>query len=86
MDEAYRVLPQSSILISTGVFLSTYRQLILTLVRDFLRGEVVLYADYAAFDGDMDKIILDKRVRYQGKRYIINDGDIIEFKSRTSEA
>jgi len=47
--------------------------------RQLIRGDVISYEDFVKFEGDLVKIVLEMKVRNPGKKYIVNDGDIIEF-------
>jgi ribosome-binding ATPase YchF (GTP1/OBG family) len=55
----------------------SYRNL-LTL-RHFLRGEVIPFADYQRYGGDRLKLMMDAKLKSETKKYIVNEGDIIEF-------
>ncbi|MBI3443227.1 redox-regulated ATPase YchF [Candidatus Woesebacteria bacterium] len=48
-------------------------------VKNFIKADVVDYEDFVGFGGW--KLCRDKgKVRSEGKDYIVNDGDVIEFK------
>lgn len=50
------------------------------IARGFIRAEVVSFEDFAAFDGDMNKIKEAGKFRLEGKEYIIRDGDIVTIR------
>lgn len=47
--------------------------------RKFIRMEVIPFFEYKAFDGDQLKLRMEGKVRQEGRKYIVNDGDIVEF-------
>ncbi|HEY3375274.1 MAG TPA: redox-regulated ATPase YchF [Candidatus Aquicultor sp.] len=47
--------------------------------RGFIRAEVVAFADFAAY-GSMIKAKEAGKVRLEGKQYVVQDGDIINFR------
>jgi len=47
--------------------------------RGFIRAEVVSFADFSAFGG-MTKAKEAGKVRLEGKQYVVEDGDIINFR------
>eukprot|EP01032_Pedospumella_encystans_P009083 gene9083-10725_t len=49
------------------------------IARNFLRGEVIAFADYERYKGDKLKLLMDGKLKSETKKYIVNDGDIIEF-------
>jgi ribosome-binding ATPase YchF (GTP1/OBG family) len=49
------------------------------IMRNFIRGDVVSYADFRRYNGDKLKLMIDGRLKAETKKYIVNDGDIIEF-------
>jgi GTP-binding protein YchF len=52
--------------------------------RGFIRAEVVSYADLMANGGSMKLAREHGKVRLEGKDYIVQDGDIIEFRFNVS--
>lgn len=52
--------------------------------RGFIRAEVVSYADLMANEGSMKLARDHGKVRLEGKDYIVQDGDIIEFRFNVS--
>lgn len=52
--------------------------------RGFIRAEVVTYDDLMANDGSMKVAREHGKVRLEGKDYIVQDGDIIEFRFNVS--
>ena len=40
---------------------------------------MITFKDYFEYKGDKVNLILDKKVKSESKKYIVNDGDIIEF-------
>ena len=47
--------------------------------KGFIRAEVIAYADFMEF-GDFKKVKDAGKARLEGKEYIVQDGDIIEFR------
>jgi hypothetical protein len=52
--------------------------------RGFIRAEVVAYDDLMANGGSMKQAREHGKVRLEGKDYIVQDGDIIEFRFNVS--
>jgi GTP-binding protein YchF len=52
--------------------------------RGFIRAEVVRYDDLMANDGSMKVAREHGKVRLEGKDYVVQDGDIIEFRFNVS--
>jgi hypothetical protein len=50
------------------------------IARGFIAAEVVAYADWEAAGGDMKAVKAKARLRQEGKGYVVQDGDIINFK------
>lgn len=48
--------------------------------RGFIRAEVLAYADFVACGGDVGKAKEKGLFRLEGKGYVVNDGDIINFR------
>eukprot|EP01035_Chromulina_nebulosa_P016883 gene16883-22371_t len=57
----------------------------INMARKFIRAEVISYRDFKKFNGDRDKLLTEKLIKVQGKKYIVNDGDIIEFKYKLTK-
>jgi ribosome-binding ATPase YchF (GTP1/OBG family) len=49
------------------------------IARNFIRGEVMIYDELRDLNGDKVKLMMTGGVKAQAKKYIVNDGDIIEF-------
>ena len=47
--------------------------------RNFLRGEVVSFNDFHFHGGDRLKVMMEGKLKAETKKYVVNDGDIIEF-------
>ena len=47
--------------------------------RQFLRGEVIAFTDFQRYGGDKLKLLMDAKLKTETKKYIVNDGDIIEY-------
>ena len=47
--------------------------------RGFIRAQVISYADLAAQDFDYAAVKAKGQQRTEGKEYVVQDGDIIEF-------
>lgn len=47
--------------------------------RNLIRGDVVAFDDFYRYKADKLKLLMDAKLRGEGKRYILNDGDILEF-------
>ncbi len=37
------------------------------------------FADYERYKGDKLKLLMDGKLKSETKKYVVNDGDIIEF-------
>ncbi|KXA19109.1 GTP-binding protein YchF [Gardnerella vaginalis] len=48
--------------------------------RGFIKAEIVSYDDFVAADGSMAKIKEEGKLRLEGRDYVMQDGDIVEFK------
>ena len=53
--------------------------------RGFIKAEVVSYDDFVAASGSIAKIKEEGRLRLEGKDYVMQDGDIVEFKFNVSK-
>lgn len=40
---------------------------------------MVAFDDYQKFEGDFLKLQMESKLRNEGRKYIVNDGDIIAF-------
>jgi hypothetical protein len=49
------------------------------IARYFIRADVIPYDEYTAYDGDRLKLQMDGKVAAEGRRYVVNDGDILEY-------
>lgn len=50
------------------------------IARGFIRAETAGYDDFVAAAGDMKALKAAGKLRQEGKTYVVNDGDIINFK------
>jgi len=50
------------------------------IARGFIKAETVHYDDFVAAGGDMKAVKAAGKLRQEGKAYIVQDGDIINFK------
>ena len=48
--------------------------------RGFIKAEVVSYNDFVEANGSMPKIKEEGKLRLEGRDYVMQDGDIVEFK------
>ena len=48
--------------------------------RGFIKAEIVSYDDFVAANGSMAKIKEEGKLRLEGRDYVMQDGDIVEFK------
>lgn len=53
--------------------------------KGFIKAEVVSYDDFVAAEGSMAKIKEEGKLRLEGKDYVMQDGDIVEFKFNVSK-
>ncbi len=53
--------------------------------KGFIKAEVVSYDDFVEADGSMAKIKEEGKLRLEGKDYVMQDGDIVEFKFNVSK-
>eukprot|EP01040_Poterioochromonas_malhamensis_P013006 gene13006-14262_t len=49
------------------------------LARDFLRSEVISMEDFIEFQGDRLRLTMERKIRNEGRKYMVNDGDILDF-------
>lgn len=49
--------------------------------RSFIRADVIAYEDYAANGGDKLRIRMAGKLKSETRKYVVNDGDIVEFFS-----
>ncbi|MBI0145342.1 MULTISPECIES: redox-regulated ATPase YchF [Bifidobacterium] len=49
--------------------------------KGFIKAEVVSYDDFVAADGSYAKVREEGKMRLEGKDYVMQDGDIVEFKT-----
>lgn len=49
------------------------------IARNFIRGDVVAFSDFQRFNGDKVKIMIEGKLKHETRKYMVNDGDIIEF-------
>lgn len=54
--------------------------------KGFIKAEVVSYDDFVAAKGSMPTIKEEGKLRLEGKDYVMQDGDIVEFKFNVSKA
>lgn len=47
--------------------------------REFLRSEVIGYNDFMEYSGDRLRLTMERKIRNEGRKYLINDGDILAF-------
>jgi len=48
--------------------------------KGFIRAEVVAYADFIAAQGSYPKVRENGKLRQEGKEYVFQDGDVVNFK------
>ncbi len=48
--------------------------------RGFIKAEIVSYDDFVAANGSMNTIKEEGKLRLEGRDYVMQDGDIVEFK------
>ena len=53
--------------------------------RGFICAQVVAYDELFDVGGDLNLLLREKKVRQQGRKYVINGGDIISFESFTPQ-
>lgn len=51
--------------------------------RNFIRAEVISFEEYELMAGDRLKLAMEGKIRPQGRKYVFNDGDIVEFVFHT---
>lgn len=47
--------------------------------RFFIRADVIPYDEYTIYDGDRLRLQMDGKITAEGRRYVVNDGDILEY-------
>ncbi len=50
--------------------------------RNFMRVETIAFEEFLIFKGDRLKLNMDGKIRVEGRKYIVNDGDILDFFHR----
>lgn len=53
--------------------------------KGFIKADIVSYDDFVAADGSMVKIKEEGKLRQEGRDYVMQDGDIVEFKFNVSK-
>ena len=53
--------------------------------RGFIKADIVSYDDFVAAEGSMVKIKEEGKLRQEGRDYVMQDGDIVEFKFNVSK-
>ncbi|MFR4489251.1 MAG: redox-regulated ATPase YchF [Bifidobacterium pseudocatenulatum] len=53
--------------------------------KGFIKADIVSYDDFVAADGSMAKIKEEGKLRQEGRDYVMQDGDIVEFKFNVSK-
>ena len=53
--------------------------------RGFIKAEIVSYGDFVAANGSMNTIKEEGKLRLEGRDYVMQDGDIVEFKFNVSK-
>ena len=48
--------------------------------KGFIKAEIVSFADLIGYDGSMQNACHQGKLKLEGKEYIVQDGDIIDFK------
>ena len=48
--------------------------------KGFIKADIVSYDDFVAAEGSMVKIKEEGKLRQEGRDYVMQDGDIVEFK------
>lgn len=49
------------------------------IARSFIRADVITFEDFLLYGGDRLQLSMDGRVHAEGRRYVVNDGDMLEF-------
>ena len=52
--------------------------------RGFICAQVAAFDELVDYGGDLQLLARDKKVRQQGKKYLVNDGDIVSFDYYTA--
>ena len=53
--------------------------------KGFIKADIVSYDDFVAAEGSMVKIKEEGKLRQEGRDYVMQDGDIVEFKFNVSK-
>ena len=53
--------------------------------KGFIKADIVSYDDFVAAEGSMTKIKEEGKLRQEGRDYVMQDGDIVEFKFNVSK-
>ena len=53
--------------------------------RGFICAQVAVYDEVVAYNADLPLLKREKKIRQQGKKYFVNEGDIISFDFYTPQ-
>ena len=53
--------------------------------RGFICAQVAVFEELVEMGGDLNMLKMEKKIRQQGRKYVINHGDIISFDFYTPE-
>ncbi len=64
-----------------------FKKILIIANRNLIRGDIIEFEEFKLYDNDRYdgvntelKLVFDQKVRNKGKKYVINDGDLIDFK------
>lgn len=56
------------------------------IARNLIKAEVTSYEDFLAYEADYLKLEMDGKIHSEGRRYVVNDGDIIRYVYHAASA
>lgn len=58
---------------------------LISLCRGFICVQVAAYDEIVSYHGDLNLLKRDRKIRQQGRKYIVNDGDVLSFEYHTPQ-
>ncbi len=57
----------------------------MVICRGFISCQVTTYLELVQYKGDLNMLKRDRKIRQQGRNYVVNDGDVISFDYFTAQ-
>ncbi len=68
-----------SVLHLNNKYLTTYHYSPTNTLRNLIRADVISFEDYAYHEGDLLQIRMNGKLKSETRKYVVNDGDVVEF-------